>query len=70
MEEGEPAFRARKMCFFPENYSPNVTALKRALSLITEAMDFLDAHRGPPSAAGHLAVAGQTVCRDLMSLDL
>ena len=30
-----------------------------ALELITEAMDLLDAHDGPPDAAAHLAVAQQ-----------
>ena len=34
-------------------------AVKRALLLITEAMDLLDAHNGPPEAAAHLDLAQQ-----------
>ena len=34
-------------------------AVRRALSLVTEAMDLLDAHGGAPDAAAHLAMAQQ-----------
>jgi hypothetical protein len=34
-------------------------AIKRSLALVTEAMDLLDAHDGPPDAAAHLAFAQQ-----------
>ena len=36
-------------------------ALERALALITEALDLLDAHRGPPEATAHLDLAVQKV---------
>jgi hypothetical protein len=36
-----------------------VSAISRALALVTEAMDLLDAHGGPPDAAAHLALAQQ-----------
>jgi len=32
-------------------------ALRRALALVMEAMDLLDAYDGPPDAAAHLSVA-------------
>ena len=35
------------------------SALRRAVALVTEAMDLLDAHGGVPDAAVHLAVAQQ-----------
>jgi hypothetical protein len=35
----------------------NEAAVRRALELITEAMDVLDAHDGPPDAAAHLSLA-------------
>ena len=35
----------------------SLRAIGRALKLITEAMDLLDAHGGPPDAAAHLSLA-------------
>ena len=35
----------------------NGLAIQRALSLVTEAIDLLDAHNGPADAAAHLSVA-------------
>jgi hypothetical protein len=35
------------------------SATRRALALVTEAMDLLDAHGGEPDAAAHLAMAQQ-----------
>jgi len=35
------------------------SAISRAIALVTEAMDLLDAHEGPPDAAAHLALAQQ-----------
>ena len=32
-------------------------AVRRALALVTEAMDLLDAHGAPPDAAAHLELA-------------
>lgn len=40
-------------------------AMKRALALITEAMDLLDGHRGPPDAAAHLELAQQRLREEL-----
>ena len=34
-------------------------AIKRSLALVTEAMDLLDAHGGPPNIAAYLALAQQ-----------
>jgi hypothetical protein len=34
----------------------NSNAIERALSLISEAIDILDAHDGPPDAAAHLCI--------------
>ena len=34
-------------------------ALHRALALVTEAMDLLDGHGGPPDVAAHLELALQ-----------
>jgi hypothetical protein len=34
-------------------------AIQRALQLVTEAMDLLDAHGAVPDAAAHLALAQQ-----------
>lgn len=36
-----------------------VKAMRHALSLVTEAMDVLDAHNIAPDAAAHLALAQQ-----------
>jgi hypothetical protein len=33
------------------------TAIRRALANVTEALDLLDAHDGPPDAAAHLSLA-------------
>ena len=33
------------------------SALQRALELVTEAMDLLDAHDGPPEVGAHLSLA-------------
>ena len=35
------------------------TAIHRVLALVTEAMDLLDAHDGPPEVAAHLELALQ-----------
>ena len=32
-------------------------AVRRALTLVTEALDLLDAHEGPADAAAHLSLA-------------
>lgn len=37
--------------------SKQETAVRRALELVTEALDLLDAHGGPPDAAAHLSLA-------------
>lgn len=42
-------------------------AIRRALLLLTEAMDLLDAHDGPPEAAAHLAMAQQQLRQVLAS---
>lgn len=34
----------------------NERALQRALALITEALDLLDAYEGPPQTAAHLSI--------------
>lgn len=41
------------------------SAIKRALSLVTEAMDVIDAHGGPPDAAVHLELAQQKLREEL-----
>lgn len=38
-------------------------AIRRALELVTEAMDVLDAHGAVPDAAAHLALAQQALRR-------
>jgi hypothetical protein len=40
-------------------------ALKRALLLVTEAMDLLDAHGGDPQAAAYLALAQERLRKGL-----
>ena len=40
---------------------PNLKVTKRALELVTEAMDLLDAHGLAPDAAAHLALAQQSL---------
>ena len=51
----------------PSNGAP--LAQERALSLITEALDLLDAHGGSAQAAAHLDMAAQTLREDLASKD-
>jgi hypothetical protein len=41
--------------------------IKRALALVTEAMDLLDAHDGPPEAAALLDLARQQLSDTLRS---
>ena len=36
-----------------------VAAIQRAIALVTEAMDLMDAHEGPPEVAAHLELALQ-----------
>ena len=36
---------------------PQARAIRRAAMLVTEAMDLLDAHGGPPAASAHLDLA-------------
>ena len=43
-------------------------AVERALVLVTEAMDLLDAHDGPPDAAAHLSLAQETLRQALRRL--
>jgi hypothetical protein len=43
----------------------SIKALRRALTLVTEAMDLLDAYEGPPEAAAHLAMAQQQLRHEL-----
>lgn len=38
-------------------------AVERALALVTEAMDLLDARGGPPDAAAHLSLAQERLRR-------
>jgi hypothetical protein len=44
-------------CYMPRQNARSLRAIGRALKLITEAMDLLDAHGGPPDAAAHLSLA-------------
>ena len=47
------------------NGVPRDQVLKRALELVTEAMDLLDAHGGDPKAAAYLALGQQQLRRTL-----
>jgi len=49
----------------PSKVAIETLAMKRALALVTEAMDLLDAHRGPPDAAAHLELAQQKLREEL-----
>jgi len=42
--------------------------IKRALELVTEAMDLLDAYDGPADAAAHLSLAQERLRRTLRDL--
>ena len=42
-----------------------VRALKRALEMVTAAVDLLDAHRGPAETAAHLHVALQQLREEI-----
>jgi hypothetical protein len=48
-----------------ESKAKGTAAIRRALMLVTEAMDILDGHAGPPDAAAHLALAQQTLREEL-----
>lgn len=43
------------------NLSNRAKVIRRALMLVTEAMDLLDAHDIAPEASAHLAMAQQTL---------
>jgi DNA-directed RNA polymerase subunit K/omega len=47
------------------NDDRRLAAIRRALELTTEALDLLDAHEGPPTAAAHLEM-----CRDKLREEL
>ena len=49
------------------NHVQRDKAIKRALQLVTEAMDLLDAHGAGPEAAAHLAMAQQQLRKQLAS---
>jgi hypothetical protein len=49
----------------PSKVATKTLAVKRALALVTEAMDLLDAHVGPPDAAAHLELAQQKLREEL-----
>jgi hypothetical protein len=36
-------------------------ALRRVAAMVTEALDLLDAHQGPPEAAAHIELALQKI---------
>ena len=42
----------------------NEWALRRALSLVLEAIDVLDAHGGPPDAAAHLELVRHRLLKE------
>lgn len=42
-----------------------MAALERALALTTEALDLLDAHGGPPTAAVHLEMGRDKLRQEL-----
>jgi hypothetical protein len=42
-----------------------VNAVMRALQLVTEAMDLLDAHGGPADVASHLSLAQEGLRREV-----
>jgi hypothetical protein len=44
-------------------------AIKRAVAMVSEAMDVLDAHGGPAEAAAHLDLALQVLRSDARSDD-
>ena len=50
------------------NRTRAVWAIRRALDLVTKAMDLLDAHGAPPDAAAHLAMAQQRL-RQVLARD-
>ncbi len=41
--------------------------MKRALGLVTEALDLIDAHDGPPTAGAHLALVQEQLRREVGS---
>jgi hypothetical protein len=47
------------------NEGSNSDAIRRALQLVTEAMDVLDGHGGPPDAVAHLSIAQDQLRRAL-----
>jgi hypothetical protein len=49
--------------------APGKSAIKRALALVTEAMDIIDAHGGPPDAGAHLELAQQKLREQIAKND-
>jgi hypothetical protein len=50
-----------------ERTEAQTKAIRRALELVTEAMDLLDAHHAAPDPAAHLAFAQQHLRQALAS---
>lgn len=44
-------------------------AVRRALALVTEALDLLDAYDGPPDAAAHLSLAQERLRQAMRTLE-
>ena len=42
-------------------------AIRRALELVTEALDLIDAYDGPPTAGAHLALVQEQLRQELVS---
>jgi len=51
------------------NESQGVKVVRRALVLVTEAMDLLDAHGTQPNASAHLAMAQQALRQAIFHWD-
>lgn len=49
-----------------KSISQRSNAIRRALDLVTEAMDLLDAHDGPADAAAHLGMGQQILRQAIM----
>lgn len=47
------------------NDGPRLRAIHRAIELVTEAIDLIDAHGGPADAAAHLELALHRLREDL-----
>jgi len=48
-------------------FTGRIAAMRRALELVTEALDLIDAYNGPPTSDAHLALVQELLRQDIQN---